>query len=207
MGRQFFILILSFFVLLSCSTSTTKNADSIKNLDSINKDSLVAEMYAKHLTTTIPDPIDITKLKTTNRLEYTTGGGTSSNKTSLCDSLKNGFYGRYNIYDRQLKPEPGVAGYVEIFKVGNMGDWKQSDTDQIIWEIHLRTSVLAVWDSIKVGNQRSYIDSFIKEHNGLCIKKGDNFYSCSFNNYGTILKFQNDTLTELKITRQCKQSD
>mgnify|MGYP005679964363 CR=1 FL=1 len=84
-----------------------------------------------------------------------------------------------------------------------MVDWKSTDTNQTIWEIHLETDIISVWDSIKVGMNRSDIEKFGKAKDGFCRYQEDDSYSCFFANFSAVYIFKNDSLKEMTITRNC----
>ena len=112
-------------------------------------------------------------------------------------------YGRYNLISQNTTLEHPLVGTIDIYKPGKMSGWRASDTNQIVWKIHLKSDIISVWDSIHVGLSRDKVVQFAKTNNGLYIKKGDFYYSCDFNNFSVLYNFKNDTLTELTVTRNC----
>lgn len=184
--------------LTSCSNQQTE----IKAIDvqEVTTDSLEHQLLKTHLNSGIAEPFQVSDIEA---LEFTSG----LTSLSKCDSSGTGFYGTYFLIDRDLANEPGgpVGGTITIHLNKSMSDWKSTDTNQTIWQIHLKTDVISVWDSVTVGMTRSQIEAFGKEHNGLCVKQGEAFYSCDFNNFSAVYIFQNDTLKELTVTRKCEQ--
>jgi hypothetical protein len=96
-----------------------------------------------------------------------------------------------------------VGGIITIHSNNKMPGWKSTDTDQTKWQIHLKSDVISVWDSITIGMTRIQIENFGKTNKGFCLRKGDTFYSCDFSNFSAVYLFQNDTLKELTVTRKC----
>jgi hypothetical protein len=140
-------------------------------------------------------------------VEFTSGIGEPVENHIKCDSSGTGFYGSYHLIDPDFADEMGrpVGGVITIYSKNKMSGWKSTDTDQTIWKIHLKSDVISVWDSIKVGMTRTQIEKFGKANNGFCLRKGDAFYSCDFNNFLAVYIFEKDTLKELTVTRKCDQ--
>jgi hypothetical protein len=155
-------------------------------------------------TNTIAEPFKLSELQ---KLKFTSGGGQIIENHQKCDSTGTGFYGCYFLIDNDFKDEIGrsVGGTITVHSKKEMSKWKSTDTDQTIWRIKLKSDVISVWDSIKIGLTRSEIEKFGIENNGFCIKKGDNFYSCDFSNFSVLYFFKNDILRELNITRKCEK--
>ena len=97
-----------------------------------------------------------------------------------------------------------VGGTIDIYKEGEMSDWKFSDSGQKIWKIHLKSNVISVWDSIYVGLSREKAEEFGQVNNAFCMKKGDFFYSCEFDDFLVIYNFKADTIRDLKVIRICE---
>jgi hypothetical protein len=166
-----------------------------------------AAALKNHFESQIAEPFNISTISLNHRLDFTSGGLPKRNKENYCDSTSNGFYGRYNIIDRNITDTFPVVGHIDIFKKGKMSDWKSDDADQKIWEISLSSDILTVWDSVRVGLPRKDIVEFGQAHNGFCIKKGDFYYSCDFNNFGAVFIFKSDTLKRLTVTRSCNKTE
>tara|TARA_B100000963_G_C22416833_1_gene575835 strand:+ start:20 stop:643 length:624 start_codon:yes stop_codon:yes gene_type:complete len=196
--------IIGLFVLISCSNQQTEIRDKDNSVQEVTKDSLKLQLLESHLNSKIAEPFQVSDI---DKLEFTSGGGKEIENHKKCDSSGTGFYGSYFLIDQDFVDEIGrpVGGIITIHKNNKMSEWKSTDTDQTIWKIHLKSDVISVWDSIKVGMTRSQIETFGKANNGFCVKKGDAFYSCDFNNFSAVYIFQNDTLKELTVTRKCEK--
>ena len=197
--------ILGLLILISCSNQQTEIIDKDNGVQEIEvtEDSLKLQLLESHLNSKIAEPFQVSEI---DKLEFTSGGGEEIENHKKCDSLGTGFYGSYFLIDRDFSDEIGpVGGIITIHSNKKMSGWKSTDTDQTIWKIHLKSDVISVWDSIKVGMTRSQIETFGKANNGFCVKKGDAFYSCDFNNFSAVYNFQNDTLKELTVTRKCEK--
>jgi len=168
-------------------------------------DSIQPELIEEKIATTISEPFKVTDI---DRLEFTSGSGKKIDQHIQCDSSKNGFYGSYNLIDSNYSDKIGrpIGGTITIHSNKEMLNWKSTDTDQTIWEIHLKSNVISVWDSIKVGLPRFKVEKFGKVNNGRCIKKGEDYYSCDFNNFSAVYLFKKDTLSELTVTRKCNKN-
>lgn len=190
--------------MISCSNQQTEIEEKNNSAHDITKDSLKLQLLESHLNSTISEPFQISDIY---KLEFTSGGGEEIENHKKCDSLGTGFYGSYFLIDQDFADEIGrpVGGIITIHSNKKMSGWKSTDSDQTIWKIHLRSDVISVWDSIKVGMTRSQIETFGKANNVFCVKKGDFFYSCDFNNFSAVYIFQNDTLKELTVTRKCEK--
>ena len=190
--------------MISCSNQQTEIRDKDNSVQEVTKDSLKLQLLESHLNSKIAEPFQVSDI---DKLEFTSGGGKEIENHKKCDSSGTGFYGSYFLIDQDFVDEIGrpVGGIITIHKNNKMSEWKSTDTDQTIWKIHLKSDVISVWDSIKVGMTRSQIETFGKANNGFCVKKGDAFYSCDFNNFSAVYIFQNDTLKELTVTRKCEK--
>jgi len=167
-------------------------------------DSTIKELIEKHKTTELPEPLEVSKLEFMSRLDFTSGGLPSEDKKNYCDSSGIGFYGRYNLIDRRNQNIDALVGVIDIFKLGQMSNWKSSDSNQTVWKIHLKSDLISVWDSIHVGLTKDQIVQFVNANDGFFMKKEDINYSCDFNNFTVVYNFMNDTLKELTVTRNCR---
>lgn len=196
----------SYFIGLMFLTSCSNQQTEIKaiGVQEVTTDSLEHQLLETHLNSRIAEPFQVSDI---DALEFTSGRGEEVASLKKCDSSSTGFYGTYFLIDRDIAYKPGgpVGGTITIHSNKRMSDWKSTDINQTIWQIHLTSDVISVWDSVTVGLTRSQIEAFGKAHNGLCIKKGDKFYSCNFGNFSAVYVFQNDTLRELTVTRKCEQ--
>jgi len=183
---------------------TVELKEKTKDVREARKDSIDLQVIESFLKSKITEPFQVSKI---DKLEFTSGVGKEIDEHKKCDSSSTGFYGSYYLIDQDYADEMGrpVGGVITIYSDNKMTGWKSNDTNQTIWEIHLESSVIAVWDSIKVGMARSEIEKFGKANNGFCVKKGDAFYSCDFNNFSAVYIFKNDTLNELTVTRKCEK--
>lgn len=186
------------------STETIKYQDQLYHQidDLIEKrieDSLILDEFNNRK---IDEPINVSDI---DKMKFTSGGGFSLEDGEYCDSLKTGFYGSYFIIDENYSDIIGrpVGGRITVHSDGKMINWKSTDTNQTIWNIHLESDIISVWDSIHIGLTKSEIESFSSKNNGLCVEIGNKFYNCDFNNFYTIFEFKNDKLKELTITRKC----
>ena len=170
-----------------------------------NQDSTEIQLLGSYLNSKIDEPFQVSEL---DKLKFTSGGGEEMENHKKCDSSNTGFYGSYFLIDQDFADEIGraIGGTITIHSNKKMSAWKSTDTDQTIWKIHLKSDVISVWDSVKVGMARSQIEKFGKANKGFCVKKGDAFYSCDFNNFSAVYIFQNDTLKELTVTRKCEKN-
>jgi hypothetical protein len=189
--------------LISCNNNVEEKNEIRSEKENIEQDSAIAELYERHLKSKISEPLKVTNI---NRLNFTSSGGSTVRQNEFCDSLKSGFFGTYFLIDEDFSDEMGrpIGGTITVHVKGKMGSWKSDDTTQTIWKIHLMSDILSVWDSIHVGQTREDIEQFGKTNNGFCVKKGDFFYSCNFNNFSVIYIFKSDTLKELTVMRNCE---
>ena len=196
--------LVALLALLSCTNQHTGIKEKKNYSQEITKDSLELQLLESHLSSEIAEPYQVSEI---DKLEFTSGGWKEIENHKKCDSLGAGFYGSYYLIDEEFEDEIGrpVGGIITIHSNKKMSDWKSTDTDQTIWKIHLKSDVISVWDSIKVGNTRSQIEKFGKENNGSCVREGDIFYSCDFSNFSAAYIFKNDTLKELTVTRKCEK--
>jgi hypothetical protein len=178
--------------------------EKTKDVQEARKDSTDLHIIESFLNSKISEPFQVSEI---DKLEFTSGGGKEIEEHKKCDSSSTGFYGSYYLIDQDFADEMGrpVGGNITIHSDNKMAGWKSTDTNQTIWEIHLESDVISVWDSIKVGMTRSEIVKFGKANDGFCVKKGDAFYSCDFNNFSAVYIFRNDTLKELMVTRKCEK--
>ena len=196
--------IIGLLVVASCTNQQTENQETLVDIQEINQDSMKVQLLESHLKSKIDEPFQVSEI---DKLEFTSGGGKEIEEHEKCDSSNTGFYGSYFLIDPDYSDEIGrpVGGIITIHSNNKMSGWKSTDIDQTIWEIHLISDVISVWDSIKVGMSRNEIEKFGRTNNGFCVKKGDAFYSCDFNNFSVVYIFQNDTLKELTVTRKCEK--
>lgn len=193
--------ILFFLIIYSCSNEhQNKNSSDMKKIE-IDKDSVIIDLLEKNIKAKLPEPLQLSKLETIHGLRFTSGGVSTKDKVQYCDSSENGFYGRYHLLDFNSKIEQ--AGIIDIFSPGKMYEWKPSDTNQTIWKIQLKSDIISVWDSIHVGLSREKIILFSQENNGSCTEKDEFFYSCDFNSFSVTYRFENDTLKEFTVIRNC----
>jgi hypothetical protein len=191
-------------VLISCTNQQTEIQNKKSDVKGLTKDSLELQLVESYLNSKIAEPFQVSEI---DKLEFTSGGGEELGNHKKCDSSGTGFYGSYYLIDQNFADEMGrpVGGIITIHSDDNMAGWKSTDTNQTIWKIHLKSDVISVWDSIQVGMTRSQIELFGKANNGFCVKKGDAFYSCDFNNFSAVYIFQNDILKEMTLTRKCEK--
>jgi hypothetical protein len=201
MKRFLNIIFVSTF-LISCSNQQEKSQVPSTEQNRTLKDSISTEFAETYLEMTIREPFLVSEI---DQLEFTSGGGQSVIDNEYCDTVSNGFFGTYFLIDPDFADERGVpvGGTIEVHASDKMKGWKSNDTTQTIWEINLKSDVISVWDSIHVGLTRTEIDNFNQVNKGICIKKGDIYYSCDFNNFSAVYIFKNDTLKELTVTREC----
>ncbi len=201
MKRFLTIIFLSTF-LISCSNHQEKSQVPLTEQKENIKDSITTEIIETYLKATIREPFLVPDI---DRLEFTSGSGQSVIDNEYCDTVSNGFFGTYFLIDPDFADERGipVGGTITVHSSGKMKGWKSNDTTQTIWEINLKSDIISVWDSIHVGLNRTEIENFSQVNKGLCVKKGDVYYSCDFNNFSAVYIFKNDTLIELTITRKC----
>ena len=191
-------------ILISCSNHQKKIENKQKAVQEVTKDSLNVQLPDSKLNSEISEPFQVRDI---DKLEFTSGGGKEIENHKKCDSSGTGFYGSYFLVDKDFADEIGrpVAGIISIHSNRKMSEWKSTDTDQTIWKIHLKSDIISVWDSVKVGMTRNQVETFGKVNNGFCVMKGDAFYSCDFNNFSAVYIFQKDTVQELTVTRNCKK--
>lgn len=203
MKKQTFYIV-GLLVLISCLEHQTEIKDNDNVVQEVTKDSLKLQLLQSHLNSKIKEPFHISKI---DELEFISGDGEAIENHKKCDTLGTGFYGSYSLIDKDFTDKIGspVGGRITVHSNNKMSEWKSTDKDQTIWKIHLKSDVISVWDSIKVGMKRSQIEAFGKANNGFCVKKGSFFYSCDFNNFSVVYIFQNDTLKELTVTRECEK--
>jgi hypothetical protein len=201
-----YIITLIGILIVSCAQRQEIATNNKEHLDSINKDSLAQSLIQKYMDSEIDEPIDFKEIQSADFLDFTSGSIKHSETNNYCDSVKIGFYGRYTLIDKRLFNDTisPIVGFVDIYKKGEMTKWRFSDSDQKIWKINLKSDILTVWDSVRVGLPRKEIVDFGESQNGLCIRKGERYFSCDFKNFSTVFMFDNDTLKELTITRKCK---
>lgn len=190
--------------MISCINQQSEKQDTSVDIQGTNQDSIKVQILESHLSSKIDEPLEISEI---DKLEFTSGCGKEILEHKKCDSSNTGFYGSYFLIDSDYADEMGrpVGGIITIYSNNNISGWKSTDTDQTIWEIQLKSDVISVWDSIRVGMTRNKIEKFGKINNGFCIKKGDAYYSCDFNNFSAVYIFRNDTLKELTVTRKCEK--
>lgn len=198
-------IILVFLILNSCTSCTNDKTNKMMSDEEFKfvPDTTILEVINQYEFTELPEPFDISQLEATKGLYFTSGVLSKKEQKEYCDNSENGLYGRYNLISQNTNLEHPLVGTIDIYKPGKMSGWKASDTNQIVWKIHLKSDVISVWDSIHVGLSRDKVIQFGKTNNALCIKKGDFYYSCDFNNFSVLYNFKNDILTELTVTRNC----
>lgn len=194
--------IISLFFLLSCSNPKTEKSNSQASFNETLSDSIKKDSIESNISSGIGEPFLISKIE---MFEFTSGGGNKIKTHKDCDTSSAGFYGSYYIIDKKYKDEIGrpIGAIITIYSNKKMSKWKASDKDQTIWEIHLKSDIISLWDSIKVGMIRNDIEKFGEANNAICIKKGDNNYLCEFQKFSLNYIFKNDTLREIIATRKC----
>lgn len=170
-----------------------------------NVPELPAENNSQESRATLPEPLDLTKLQVGGRLDFTSGGLARAEHKNYCDKTDSGFYGRYHLIDKAIKKGHPVIGHIDIYKKGEMLTWKANDADQKIWEIQLRSNVLAVCDSLQVGLPKEKVMAFNTQHGGQCRYVESNTLGCLYANFSLTHIFENDTLSELSLTRLCPE--
>ncbi len=165
----------------------------------------ISDLVENHKSTELPEPFDIVQIESTKGLSFTSGVLSREDHKEYCDNSESGIFGRYYLIDQNSKLKHPVVGTIDIYKSEKKSNWLASDTNQKVWKIHLKSNVISVWDSIHVGLSRNKVIQFGQSNNGLCIKKGDFYYSCDFNNFLVVYNFKNDTLTELTVKRNCEK--
>jgi hypothetical protein len=201
--KQLLQITLVTLTLISCSNEKldTKQTDQLETVS----DSTISEIVEAHKTTEIPEPFDISQIDSKKGLDFTSGVLSKEDFKEYCDNSDNGIYGRYNLIDQNSELEHPVVGTIDIYKPDSESNWQASDSNQTIWKINLKSDVISVWDSIHVGLPRDKVVQFGQTNKGFCIKKGDFYYSCDFNNFSVVYNFKNDTLAELTVTRNCEK--
>jgi len=200
---KFFILCSAMLFLVNCNIKPSRKTyikkDSIVHLDTLKG-------YNKDLKVNLPEPINLNLLKPIQRLSFTNIDELPFGKApNYPNDNGDGFYGRYTIVEKISSKHLSVCGYIDVHKEGDIINSKFSDTNQVIWEICIASDILSVWDSIKVGTHRKVIEDFGRIHNGLCIRHGDRFLVCYFNNFSVTYKFENDKLKEFFVYRRWKK--
>lgn len=190
-------------LLFSCTNEQRQHEGSLASSQESHQDSAYTHLSGSFPEGRIGEPFQVAEI---DQLEFTSGGGKGIEKHIQCDSAQTGFYGSYFLIDRQYADEVGrpIGGTITIHSDGNMADWKSTDTDQIICRIHLKSDIIAVWDSITIGMTRSEIEQFGEANGGFCVQKGEAHYSCDFYNFSAVFQFQQDSLKEIIVTRNCE---
>ena len=195
------VMLVSTF-LISCSHHQDESqVPSIEQKGYI-ENSITSEIIDIPLVPKIREPFLIREI---DRLEFTSGVDKSVIDSDFCDSLSKGFWGRYFLIDPNYADEKGrpVGGTITVRVHDELNSWQANDTTQTVWRINLKSDVISVWGSIHVGLTRTEIEDFSQLNKGLCLRKGDVYYSCDFNSFSAVYIFQNDTLKELTVTRKC----
>lgn len=169
-------------------------------------DSAISESIHQPAPGKISEPFNISQLEISDRLDFTSGGLPKQDQQKYCENTQKGFFGRYHLIDRKSLFETPLVGTIDIYKPGEMSSWRASDTNQIIWKIFIKSDVISVWDSIRVGISRATVVEFGKTNNGVCDTLREGYYSCEFSNFTVDFRFQNDTVKELTVFRKCDKT-
>lgn len=193
---------------LFISTETIKYQDELyQQIDDLVerkiKDSLSKKIEPNNKERFIKNPLNVEKLELINHLDFTSGGSPEKKNFQSCFNNQKGFYGRYHLIDKTSKLLPVIKGHIDIFKEGQLGNWNANDKNQEVFKINLKTNLVVVWDSIKIGLHKKQIEQFSKVNYGLCTTLNDSIYFCDFNNFSATFNFDSDTLKELTIIRNC----
>ena len=192
-------------VLYSCSGKEQNQVKTKTPEVEIVSDSTNSAPVEQYRPIELPEPFDVSKIETIVGLDFTSGILPENDYGAYCDNSESGIYGFYNLIDIRSKSRPQLVGGIDIYKPDKTSAWRASDTNQKVWRIHLRSEVISVWDSIQVGLTRDDIVEFGQANKGVCHEKGDHHYSCHFNNFSVVCIFENDTIQELTITRNCER--
>lgn len=202
--KKIAIYVFGFLMLVSCTNKQTTMNNYEENLQDTGIDSVKLQIKDSHLIAKIGEPFQVENIQ---KLEFTSEVNESSVDNDYCDTIEKGTFGSYFLIDSDFSDEIGrpVGGIITVHYNNGKKGWRADDKTQTIWKIHLKSDVISVWDSIKIGMTLSQIENFGRENNGLCIEKGDDSYSCDFNNFLVAYTFKRDTLKELIITRKCEK--
>ena len=196
-------LLISSLIFFSCLNTTEETGNTPAIQVPISADTTSKKQQFEVKNATIAEPFDLAQLEINPRLDFTSGGVAQESKKSYCENSENGFYGRYNLVDKQIRNRHPVIGMIDIYKAGKMAEWKSSDPNQKIWCIHLMSDVISLWDSIHVGLSRAEIVAFAETNQGFYQQKGDSLSVCDFNNFSVRFLFEQDTVRELFLKRKC----
>ncbi len=201
--KKLFYYVIGIVILISCTNRHAEIQVDKIDFKKVTKDSLALQKLHSYLNSKIAEPFEVSEI---DNLNFTSGVGQEIANHKKCDSSGMGFYGNYYLIDEDLleKVQTPVGGIITIHSDNKTSGWKSTDTDQVIWKINLKSDVISVWDSIKIGMTRTEIEKFGKANKGFCVKKGDIFFSCDFHNFLVVYLFKGDTLKELTIERKCE---
>ncbi len=152
----------------------------------------------------MPDPItwkEITELP-----RFTANSTISSGKevAGFCDDTEHGFYGKYYMMDPTDRSfTAGIFGHTWVYKTGKPGDWMLNDPDQKIWKIELFGDKFALWNQLRVGMNRSDFLKVVEKLGGIPIVETALKSKFKFSNYLVEVRYENDQVTGLILTRQC----
>ncbi len=190
---------LLFLLLSSCTQQGSQERETENPIDSSRIQPELPIEQAR-----LPEPLVLSLLYTTDRLDNTSGGLPNEDKATYCDSSEHGFYGRYNLIDRRIRNRVPVIGLIDVHNPGTMANWKVTDTTQRVWKISLTSDILSLWDSLHVGLRRDDVAQFNQLHQGECVEIDDQNYECVFQNFLIDYTFSDDTLAKLTVRRACE---
>ena len=151
----------------------------------------------------LQEPINFKNLKPNERFDFTAGGLYEIKYD--CENIKSGYLGQYVLFDKKSDLKSPIVGTIHIYNKGLMSNWKFDDEDQKIMKLTLKSDVLTLWESIKIGNDKNTVDEYFSNMNKVVKQKG-NLISYIFKNFMIDCYFTSKLLSEITITRVCNKN-
>ena len=201
--NKWILVVVSFNLLIpSCENSTKKQLQN-STTAFLSNNSIKPEILKPSVDKQLPEPFDI---KNIDDLEFTSGMVSTTKAYNKCFNVKTSSYGAYYLIDSKYSKTSNNLSSSNIITVrtpNEANNCKSTDTNQTVIKIHLKSDIIAVWDSIRVGISKTAVDEFTTNNLGYCKKYGNGIYLCDYDNFLAFYIFKKDTLKEMKIFRSC----
>jgi hypothetical protein len=148
----------------------------------------------------MPPPFAWSALNHTPGLDVTSGGGPELRH--YCSADSTGFYGQYTLIDRRdPRLEDSRVGTLIIHHPdADMGSWTSDDERQAFRYLSLHSSVLTLWDSVRVGMSEAALLDFIAPYEH-ADKLG--YYLVELQPYTAEFHLSDGALTHLHLWLNC----
>ena len=146
----------------------------------------------------VDPPVDIKMIKNLPFLTTTSGVVPVKETKKLCKPAMSGFFGHYQLINKNNK---SFIGQLFVYTTDKPGNWRFDTNNEAFAEIQLVSNEIKVWDSLGVGTNKKDLLAFIGQNfqrqKGTVLQTDIGDYSAYF----TILA---DTVSRLLIRKTCE---